>query len=99
MKTYHFELTLYCPASLDQVERLFPACDDASFGATGGVGHVVFHREAESLEAAIESAIGHVTRVGLEIKEVKPTESFLANEFSRESGSRNGLPARQAGQA
>ncbi len=82
MKIYDFELTLHCPASLDQVERLFPACDDASFGATGGAGYAVFHREAESLEAAIKSAIDDVMSVGLKIKEIKLTESFLANESS-----------------
>lgn len=82
MKIYDFDLTLHCPASLDQVERLFPACDDASFGASNGVGYANFHREADSLEAAIRSAIADLVSVGLRIKEVKLTEVFLASEFS-----------------
>lgn len=82
MKIYDFELTLHCPASLVQVERLFPACDDASFGASNGVGYAVFHRQAESLEVAIQSAIADVTSVGLEIEEVKLTETFLEDKLS-----------------
>lgn len=83
MKIYDFELTLHCPASLDQVELLFPACDDASFGSTDGVAYANFHREAESLEAAIRSAIDDVISVGLKIQEVKLTEVFLTSEFYR----------------
>ena len=41
----------------EMAEALYEAgCDDGTPGTCGGVGSIVFHREADSLEAAIKSA-------------------------------------------
>jgi len=48
------------------VERLFEVgADDCSAGTCDGVMSIDFHREADSFEAAVRSAIGHMQAVGL----------------------------------
>lgn len=67
MRTYEFILILREPAELteDVAERLFLAgCDDGSPGMSEGCVFVHFHREANSLEEAIDSAAQNVRSAG-----------------------------------
>ena len=73
MKTYEFVVTLAkgVQHSDDLVEALFEAgCDDGSVWSHGDVVQIGFSREAESLEAAIRSAIGDVQKAGVRVAEV-----------------------------
>lgn len=73
MRTYEFTLYLLGvdEATLDMADQLYAAgCDDATVGASGGVVHVEFMREAKSLREALDSAIANVRSAGYEIARV-----------------------------
>jgi len=70
---YEFVVTLAkgTQHSDDLAEALFEAgCDDGSVWSRGEIVQIGFSREAESLEAAIRSAIGDVQKAGVGVAEV-----------------------------
>ena len=74
MSKYEFGLILKGPLDLTEeiAERLFECgCDDGSPGTCNGVFTVYFHREADSLEAAINSAIQNVRAAGHKVEQVQ----------------------------
>ncbi len=74
MTKYEFMLILKGPLELteDIADELFEAgCDDGTPGTCEGVFSIDFHREAESLEQAIRSAIGNVKAAGYEVDRVE----------------------------
>jgi hypothetical protein len=67
MKIYDFTLFLSDITEMteDVAEALVAAgCDDASPGSSQGAAFLVVHRQAESLEAAIRSAISDIQKAG-----------------------------------
>ena len=53
-------------------------CDDGTPGTCNGVCSIDFHREADSLESAIRSAIATVKSAGYEVERVQiEAESML----------------------
>ena len=73
MARYDFTVFLSQGTELteDLAEALFAAgCDDGSPGSCEGIVSIDFHREAESLEAAIRSAIGDVQKAGCAVAQV-----------------------------
>lgn len=71
MTKYEFALILKGPLELtdDIADELFEAgCDDGTPGTCEGVFSIDFHREAESLEQAIRSAIGNVKAAGYQVE-------------------------------
>jgi len=74
MTKYEFTLILKGPLELteDIADELFEAgCDDGTPGTCEGVFSIDFHREAESLEQAIRSAIGNVKTAGYQVERVE----------------------------
>jgi hypothetical protein len=74
MNKYEFRLILRGVRELTEelADRLYEAgCDDGSPGSSCGVASVDFHREAESLEAAIRSAIANVAAAGCAVERVE----------------------------
>ena len=74
MKNYEFSLVLRGPLELTEevAEKLFECgCDDGTPGVCNGAFTIDFHREAESLEAAINSAIQNVRAAGQEVEHVQ----------------------------
>jgi hypothetical protein len=74
MKKYEFTLILKGALELtdDIADALFEAgCDDGTPGTCEGVFSIDFHREAESLEEAIRSAIGNVKTAGCQVDRVE----------------------------
>lgn len=70
---------------LDMSNAVFEAgCDDSSPGASCGVVHVDFDREAESLREAIESAIADVERAGYRVARVEPDDLQVFEEINAE---------------
>jgi len=65
MKIY--ELTLII-SDIDEktVDAIYAKCADSSVGKSNGMTYVAFDREAESLEAAIGSAVADLTSVGVQ---------------------------------
>ena len=73
MKKYEFKLILSDGMELteDVAEALFEAgCDDGTPGTSEGVFLIDFHREAKSLEEAIQSAIANVKSAGYKVERV-----------------------------
>ena len=67
MKTYDFEIILAAGTDMSEelADRLFEAgCDDGTPGTFCGTPCISFHREADSLESAIRSAVADVQRAG-----------------------------------
>ncbi len=67
MQVYDFTLVLSAGVELtdELTEALFVAgCDDGSPGSCEGIVAIDFHREAETLEVAIRSAISDVQKAG-----------------------------------
>ena len=71
-----YEFTLILEGSLELTEdiadELFEAgCDDGTPGICNGVFSIDVHREANSLEEAIGSAIANVKSAGYEVERVE----------------------------
>lgn len=67
MTKYDFSLVLKGVEEIDDdlADALFAAgCDDGTPGSCEGVARVDFHREAESLEQALRSAVANVQAAG-----------------------------------
>ncbi len=80
MSTYEFTVIVANSPELTEelADTLFAAgCHDGSPGTCDGVFSIDFHREAASLEEAIRSAIGDVTKAGLYVERVQ----ILAGDF------------------
>ena len=74
MTKYDFTLILKGSPELteDLADRLFAAgCDDASPGMNCGTTVIDFHRDAESLEHALRSAITQVNSAGCIVERVE----------------------------
>ncbi len=74
MTKYEFTLVLKGPLELseDVADELFEAgCDDGTPGTCEGVFSIDFHRQAESLEEAIRSAIRNVRKAGYQVDRVE----------------------------
>ncbi len=81
MRTYDFVATLSkgTEHSDDFVEALYEAGgDDGSVWSSEGVVQIGFSRHAESLEAAIRSAIADVQKAGSTVVQVTMEEPALA---------------------
>jgi hypothetical protein len=74
MVKYEFTLVLKGSPELteDVADRLFEAgCDDGSPGTCDGVFSIDFHRTANTLEEAINSAMANVKSAGYEVERVE----------------------------
>ena len=74
MNKYEFSLILKGSPELteENADELFAAgCDDGTPGTCNGVFSINFHREAETLEAAINSAIKNVKSAGYDVERVE----------------------------
>ena len=74
MTKYEFTLILKGPVELteDIADRLFEAgCDDGTPGTCSGIFSIDFHREGQSLEMAIRSAIENVKTAGYQVERVE----------------------------
>lgn len=73
MRDHEFTVILASPEqSEDDAAALYEAgCSDGSISTSAGVTRVDFHREAESLEEAIRSAIADVQSAGFHVAHVR----------------------------
>jgi hypothetical protein len=74
VKKYEFSLILKESPELTEeiADELFEAgCSDGTPGTCNGVFSIDFHREADSLEAAINSAIKNVGAAGYDVEHVQ----------------------------
>jgi hypothetical protein len=74
MRTHEFSVILSGVSEVTEeaADALFEAgCDDGTFVSRDGVAYVAFSREADSLEAAIKSAIRDVRKAGYEVSRIE----------------------------
>lgn len=74
MVRYEFTLVLKDDLELTEeiADKLYAAgCDDGTPGTCNGIFSIDFHREADTLEAAIRSAIANVKSAGYEVDRVE----------------------------
>jgi len=74
MKKYEFNLVLAGDMELTEeiADQLFVAgCDDGTPGTSDGVFSIEFCRQAESLEAAINSAVANFKSAGHQVDRVE----------------------------
>jgi hypothetical protein len=71
MKQYEFTLVLTADPNDEQADRMYGTFDDGTIATVAGVPQIHFHRDAESLEEAIRSAIGDVRSVGFDVARVE----------------------------
>jgi hypothetical protein len=71
MKTHEFTLVLTGSPSQAKAENLYRICQDGTLAVRGGAGHIHFHRTADSLEAALGSALADVRAAGFSVARVE----------------------------
>jgi hypothetical protein len=81
MKQHEFTLVLSADPDDEQADRMYGTFDDGTIATIAGVPQVHFHRDAESLEEAIRSAIGDVRSVGFDVARVEMEPNAVAQAF------------------
>jgi hypothetical protein len=71
MKTHEFTLVLTESPDDAKAEKFYGICQDGTLAVRGSVGHVHFHRTAESLETALSSALADVVAAGMSVARVE----------------------------
>ena len=77
MKELDFTLVLNSDPSEDDADRLYAAFNDGTISTIAGVPQIHFHREANSLEEAIRSAIADVRSTGFDVERVEMQPDML----------------------
>ena len=78
MKQHEFTLVLTADPDDDQADRMYGTFDDGTIATVAGVPQIHFHRDADSLEEAIRSAIGDVRSVGFDVARVEMEPNAVA---------------------
>ena len=71
MREHEFTLILTTDPSEEDADRLYKVFNDGTLSTIAGSSKIQFHRQADSLEQAIRSAIGDVRSVGIDIARVE----------------------------
>jgi hypothetical protein len=71
MRTHEFTLVLTESPSDAKAEKLYGICQDGTLAVRSGAGHIYFHRTADSLEAALNSALKDVRAAGMAVARVE----------------------------
>jgi len=71
MKTHEFTLVLSVTPTEAKANKLYGICSDGTLAISAGIGHIRFHRDAESLEEALRSALTDVRAAGLKVERVE----------------------------
>lgn len=78
MKVHEFTLILTAEPTEEEADRLFSLFDDATLATSVGIPQICFHREASSLEEAINSALMNVKESGFEVIRVEIEPQVVA---------------------
>ena len=71
MREHEFTLILSADPNEEDASRLYEVFNDGTLSTIAGSSKIQFHRQADSLEQAIRSAIGDVRSTGLDIESVE----------------------------
>jgi hypothetical protein len=81
MREHEFTVILASPEKTEEdAAALYEAgCSDGSISTSSGVTRIDFHRESETLEEAIRSAIANVQAAGFHVAHVRLEPESLRN--------------------
>ena len=81
MKEHSFTLILARDPSDDESDLLYGKIDDGTISTIAGVPQISFHRESDSLESAIRSALRDVQSSGFPVSrvEIEPNSVLQAS--------------------
>lgn len=84
-KVQEFSLILADAEELtpELADALYQIFEDGTAGSCNGEVRIDFHREAPSLEQAVQSAIDDVAKAALEVARVETAESRLVEQINR----------------
>jgi hypothetical protein len=71
MREHEFMVILSADPTDDQADKLYSVFSDGTIATVAGTPQIHFHREADSLESAIRSAIGDVRAAGFDVTRVE----------------------------
>jgi hypothetical protein len=71
MKEHEFTLILTADPTEEQADQLYGVFNDGTISTIAGIPQIHFHREANSLEDAIRSALGDVNATGFSVQRVE----------------------------
>jgi hypothetical protein len=71
MKEHEFTLILAADPSDDDADKLYGVFNDGTISTIAGTPQIHFHREANSLEEALRSAINDVHTAGFDVARVE----------------------------
>jgi hypothetical protein len=77
MKEHEFMIVLSVDPDDEQSNKLYGIFNDGTIATVAGVSQIHFHREADSLELAIRSAIGDVRSAGFDVVRVEMQPEML----------------------
>jgi len=78
MKEHDFTVILTADPDEEAADRLYGEIDDGTLSTIAGVPQIHFHREGNSLEAAIRSAIASIKAIGFDVARVEIEPHALA---------------------
>ena len=77
-RTHEFTLVLSAAPNEAAVEKFYGICQDGTLAVHCGIGQISFHREAKSLEAALQSALADARDAGLSVVRVEMAPDVVA---------------------
>jgi hypothetical protein len=77
VKAYDFTLILTADPTEEQADRLHGTFNDGTIATIAGVAQVHFHREAQSLEDAIRSAVNDTRSAGFGVERIEMQPDLL----------------------
>ncbi|MFQ6040407.1 MAG: hypothetical protein ACE5PV_06080 [Candidatus Poribacteria bacterium] len=80
MKGHEFTLILTTDPNEEEADRLYSIFDDGTLATIAGVPQIHFHREALSLEGAINSALANVRKAGFDVVRVEIEPKAVTQE-------------------
>jgi hypothetical protein len=77
VRIHEFNLILAAEPNEAEADILYAVFDDGTIATMSGVPQIQFHRQAESLEEAIRSAVTEVRKAGFQIQRIEMQPDLL----------------------
>jgi hypothetical protein len=77
MKEHEFTLILTAEPTEEQADNLYGVFNDGTIATVAGVAQIHFHREAQSLEDAIRSAVNDTRSAGFDVERIEMQPDLL----------------------
>ncbi len=77
MKEHEFMIVLSVERDDEQADKLYGIFSDGTIATVAGVSQIHFHREADSLEIAIRTAVNDVRSAGFDVVRVEMQPEML----------------------